>query len=141
MPQVLEDTEKMYEGCTVERECHSQVKLLLAPSQNFRRAKPRIAKNCISYGQFFTEIQIMKSTAPHLNSETFLILHNKHYPYGYLRIPPLPMESPYFPDHNVSPTLVIMKENIEEGGGSVGNHGDMFFRWCVSKSFGSWCNR
>ena len=32
---------------------------------------------------------------------------------------PLPMESPYFPDHNVSPTLVIMKENIEEGEGSV----------------------
>ena len=29
------------------------------------------------------------------------------------------MESPYFPDHDVSPTFVIMKENIEEGGGSV----------------------
>ena len=37
---------------------------------------------------------------------------------------PLPMESPYFPDHNVSPTLVIMKENIEEGGGSVANQRD-----------------
>ena len=26
------------------------------------------------------------------------------------------MEYPYFPDHNVSPTIVIMKDNIEEGG-------------------------
>ena len=29
------------------------------------------------------------------------------------------MESPYFPDHNVSPSLVIMKENIEEGGYTI----------------------
>ena len=35
------------------------------------------------------------------------------------------MEYPYFPDHNVSPTIVIMKENIEEGGGvSVAKGGD-----------------
>ena len=33
------------------------------------------------------------------------------------------MEYPYFPDHNVSPTIVIMKENIEEGGGVSGAKG------------------
>ena len=39
--------------------------------------------------------------------------------------PPLPMEYSYFPDHNVSPTIVIMKENIEEGGVSVAKGRDL----------------
>ena len=33
--------------------------------------------------------------------------------------PPLPMKSPYFPDHNVFPTIVIMKEVYDKGGVSV----------------------
>ena len=36
------------------------------------------------------------------------------------------MEYPYFPDHNVSPTIVIMKDNIEEGGVSVAKGRDWF---------------
>ena len=39
--------------------------------------------------------------------------------------PPLPKESPCFPDHNISPTLVIMKENIEERGGTVAKQRDL----------------
>ena len=49
--------------------------------------------------------------------------------------PPLPMEYPYFPDHNVSPTIVIMKENIEEGGGTVAKARDIkictYFQWIM----------